>query len=241
MEYWNLRTSLWGNSLFKHICLGENSNCLFSMIHFPIILCLRLCHVRRRKKQSVRLLRKGAAQATPGPHQPTLDLKSILVRDRKDPGSWQGTWRWGTGKAIQPDLNSLFPCTGFWLARPLPGDPCLRRWAWATPSTTPFPQLLRAGLLPSQRVENHPHLFLMPATLCWIECCRLPNIYTPPRCPFRHLTISVLIYLNIYLTADTMLSNSHAFSHLNLTARPWVRLLFPFHRRGAWGFEKLTC
>lgn len=62
---------------FKHSCLGENSNFPLSMIHFTINLCLRGNHVRKGNS-SFRLLRKGAAQSTPGPHQPILTLQSIL-------------------------------------------------------------------------------------------------------------------------------------------------------------------
>ena len=70
MKYWNLRTSLWGKSLFKHICLGQNSNCLLSVIHFPIILYLCICHVRKRSRVCQTFKEKSWSSWLLGPTSP---------------------------------------------------------------------------------------------------------------------------------------------------------------------------
>ena len=111
-EYWNVRTFFWVKSLFKHSCLGENSNCLLSVIHFMINLCLCSCHIRKQIQSSIRLLRKGIARSTAGPQQPTLVIESILVWGRRDLRSLVGTHCWGIPRVLPAKI--LSPCSNVW-------------------------------------------------------------------------------------------------------------------------------
>lgn len=88
MEYWNLRTYFRGKSLFRHSCLGENSNCFLSMIHFTINLCLRSCHVRKRNREFCQTSKERRCSVDSGapPAHPSFEINPDLRRDR---GSWK--------------------------------------------------------------------------------------------------------------------------------------------------------
>lgn len=171
MEPWNLRTYFWGRSFFKHSCLGENSNCPLSVIHFTMYVCLHNHHVRKRNRELCQTSKERCSW-TPGPHQHTLVYKSILIWGRWDPWSLMGTPCWSIpkvhpSKILSPcsDVYRLLPCK-IWSPSWIP-DSSVEPESPSVPCCShSFSGL--GGCLSRKRT---PHLFLMPAVLCWIVCC----------------------------------------------------------------------